>query len=104
MTQVGWIHLDILWSGPLPHHFVTGLSTLVVVVYLIRILTGQSDPIMQVDREEHHQFVLVLPYILHGSTVSVCHGLSSGVWGLGWATPGLDTLLINLFLIFYRCL
>ena len=66
-----------------------GFSTHAFAVYLIRILTGQSDPLMQVDREEHHQFVLALPYNLHGTTVYVCHGLSSGDWGLvglhlGW--------------------
>ena len=71
-------------------------------VYLIRILTGQSDPLMQVDREEHHQFVLAMPYNLHGTTVYVCHGISSGAWGLGWATPWLDTVIINIFHIIIK--
>ena len=57
---------------------------------------------MQVDREEHHQFVLALPYNLHGTTVYVCHGISSGAWGLGWATPWLDTVIINIFHIIIK--
>ena len=43
---------------------------------------------MQVDREEHHQFVLALPYNLHGTTpfVMVYH-LVLGAW-LGYTLVG----------------
>ena len=97
MAQIGWTHLDILWSGPLPHHLVTGLSTHGCAVYLIRILTGQPYPIMKVDREEHHHIVLALPYNMYGTTVYLCHGLSSGVWGLVGLHLGWTQCLLTFF-------
>ena len=59
---------------------------------------------MQVDREEHHQFVLALPYNMHGTTVSLCHGLSSGSWGLVGPHLGLTQWLSTFFSFSYRFL